>query len=166
MLLSAGIDGKWSTADDASVPAGAFGPRGQIRFRRGRDLFGNIIGDSKDNGNSALDIKKIILPIISFIRLYSLKNKITETNSILRLEKLNASNLINKTLYNDINVSYNYLMLLRFRFQANELLRKQAPDNLIRIDELTDIEKTTIKKIISEISNLQTQLNFDFKGNL
>jgi signal-transduction protein with cAMP-binding, CBS, and nucleotidyltransferase domain len=57
-------------------------------------------------------------------------------------------------------------MLMRFRFQTNELLKKQTPDNLISIDELTDIEKTTIKKIISEISNLQTQLNFDFKGNI
>ena len=57
-------------------------------------------------------------------------------------------------------------MLLRFRFQTNELLKKQTPDNLINIEELTDIEKTTIKKIISEISDLQTQLNFDFKGNL
>ena len=137
-----------------------------LKYKSAVNLFGNIIGDSKDNGNSALDIKKIILPIISFIRLYSLKNKITETNSILRLENLNSLNFINKTLYNDINVSYNYLMLLRFRFQANELLKKQAPDNLIKINELTDIEKTTIKKIISEISNLQTQLNFDFKGNL
>ena len=137
-----------------------------LKYKSVVNLFGNIVGDSKINEQSALDIKKIILPIISFIRLYSLKNKISETNSLLRLEKLNTSNLINKTLYNDINVSYNYLMLMRFKFQANELLKKQAPDNLISIAKLTDIEKTTIKKIIAEISNLQTQLNFDFRGNL
>ncbi len=137
-----------------------------IKYKSAVNLFGNIIGDSKDNDHSALDIKKIILPIVSFIRLYSLKNKITETNSILRLEKLNSSNFISKSLYNEIIVSYNYLMLLRFRFQTNELLKKQTPDNLINIEELTDIEKTIIKKIISEISNLQTQLNFDFKGSL
>ncbi len=137
-----------------------------IKYKSVVNLFGNIVGDSKDNDHSALDIKKIILPIVSFIRLYSLKYKITETNSILRLEKLNSSNFISKSLYSEIIVSYNYLMLLRFRFQTNELLKKQTPDNLINIEELTDIEKTTIKKIISEISDLQTQLNFDFKGNL
>jgi signal-transduction protein with cAMP-binding, CBS, and nucleotidyltransferase domain/PAS domain-containing protein len=135
-----------------------------LKYKSGLNLFGNIVGDSKEN--AVFDIKKIILPIISFIRLYSLKNKITETNSIQRLEKLNSAKLITNTLYNEINVSYNYLMLMRFKFQTNELLKKQTPDNLISINELTDIEKTTIKKIISEISNLQTQLNFDFKGNL
>jgi signal-transduction protein with cAMP-binding, CBS, and nucleotidyltransferase domain/F0F1-type ATP synthase membrane subunit b/b' len=137
-----------------------------IKYKSVVNLFGNIVGDSKDNDHSALDIKKIILPIVSFIRLYSLKYKITETNSILRLEKLNSENFISKSLYSEIIVSYNYLMLLRFRFQTNELLKKQTPDNLINIEELTDVEKTTIKKIISEISDLQTQLNFDFKGNL
>ncbi|MHC4604684.1 MAG: alpha-2-macroglobulin family protein, partial [Planctomycetota bacterium] len=48
VLLSAGIDGKWSTADDASVPAGAFGPRGQRRFREGRNLFGAMNGLAMD----------------------------------------------------------------------------------------------------------------------
>ncbi|PLX17816.1 MAG: hypothetical protein C0597_06810, partial [Marinilabiliales bacterium] len=137
-----------------------------IKYKSAINLFGNIIGDSNDNDQTSLDIKKIILPITSFIRIYSLKNKISETNSLTRLEKLNSINQISKTLYNEIYVSYNYLMLLRFRFQTNKLLQKRSPNNLINIEELTDIEKTTIKKIISDISNLQTQLNFDFKGNL
>lgn len=137
-----------------------------LKYKSAVNLFGNIVSNSKKDDQNTLDIKKIILPITSFIRLYSLKNKITETNSLLRLEKLYSSNQINKNLYNEINVSYNYLMLLRFKSQTNELLKKRNPDNLIDIEELTDIEKTTIKKIISDISNLQAQLNFDFKGNL
>jgi PAS domain S-box-containing protein len=136
-----------------------------IKYKSVVSLFGNIVGDSEDD-NSAFDIKKIILPIVSFIRLYSLKHKITETNTLHRLEKLNSLSSVSKSFYNEIYVSYNYLMLLRFRFQTNQLLKKQNPDNLIQIEELSDIEKTTIKKIISEISNLQTQVNFDFKGSL
>jgi len=137
-----------------------------IKYKSAINLFGNIVGDTTDEDKISLDIKKIIFPITSFIRIYALKNKITETNSLARLERLNSLNQIKKNLYNEINVSYNYLMLMRFRFQTNDLLKKRTPDNLVEIEELTDIEKTTIKKIISEISNLQTQLNFDFKGNL
>ncbi|MDA3954360.1 MAG: DUF294 nucleotidyltransferase-like domain-containing protein [Bacteroidales bacterium] len=137
-----------------------------LNYKSVVNLFGNIVSNSKNNDQNTLDIKKIILPITSFIRLYSLNNKIHATNSLIRLEKLYAANQINKTLFNEINVSYNYLMLLRFKSQTNELLKKRDPDNLINIEELTDIEKTTIKKIISDISNLQIQLNFDFKGNL
>lgn len=137
-----------------------------IKYKSAINLFGNIVGDTKEDNQNVLDIKKIIFPITSFIRIYAIQNKIEETNSLLRLEKLNSINQIKKNLYNEINVSYNYLMLMRFRFQTNQLLKKKDPDNLVNIDELTDIEKTTLKKIISEISNLQTQLNFDFKGNL
>jgi len=137
-----------------------------LKYKSVVNLFGNIVGNSKDEHSSTIDIKKIILPIISFIRLYTLKNCLSETNSINRLEKLRSSNYISKSLYNEINVSLNYLMLLRFKFQVNKLIKNQTPDNLIDINELTDIEKTTIKKIISEISNLQTQINFDFKGGI
>lgn len=137
-----------------------------IKYKPSINLFGNIVGDTKEDNQNSLDIKKIIFPITSFIRIYAIRHKIEETNSLLRLEKLNSVSQIKKNLYNEINVSYNYLMLMRFRFQTNQLLKKKDPDNLVNIDELTDIEKTTLKKIISEISNLQTQLNFDFKGNL
>ncbi|MBI9052964.1 MAG: cache domain-containing protein [Bacteroidales bacterium] len=137
-----------------------------LKYKSVVNLFGNIVSNSKDKDSSNIDVKKIILPIISFIRLYSLKYNITETNSILRLEKLRSLNHISKSLYNEIIISLNYLMLLRFKFQVNKLIKNKTPDNLIDINDLTDIEKTTIKKIISEISNLQTQLNFDFKGGI
>lgn len=137
-----------------------------LKYKSAVNLFGNIIGDSKDKEKPTFDIKKIILPIISFIRIYSLQNKINQTNSLIRLEKLLVMEKISNSLYNEINVSYNYLMLLRFKSQTNQILKNQIPNNNINILELSDIEKTTIKKIISEISNLQTQLNFDFKGGL
>ena len=136
-----------------------------LKYKSTVNLFGNIISDSTEIENT-LNIKKVILPIISFIRLYSLRNKINETNSIIRLEKLKQLNQISENIYNEIIVGYNYLMLLRFKFQTNLILLNKTPNNLINIDELTDIEKTTIKKIISAISNLQTQISFDFKGTI
>jgi signal-transduction protein with cAMP-binding, CBS, and nucleotidyltransferase domain len=57
-------------------------------------------------------------------------------------------------------------MHIRFRFQSNALLENKMPDNIIDINKLTHIEVATIKKIFGEISNLQTKLNFDFKGTI
>ncbi len=137
-----------------------------LKYKSTVNFFGNIVGDEHKNEQAAFNIKKIILPITSFIRIYSLRNNIIETNSLNRLEKLKSLKLINESLYNEIEVSFNYLMLLRFKSQTKQFFNNQDPDNLIVISELTDIEKTTIKKIISEISNLQTQLSADFKGVL
>ncbi len=131
-----------------------------LKFKSNINLFGSVVGESSSN----FDIKKIILPIISFIRIYSLLNKVPETNSLDRLEKLKSIKKISDALYHEIDVSYNYLMLLRFKSQIEQVSKGHEPDNLINVSELSDIEKATIKKILSEISNMQTQLNFDFKG--
>ena len=113
-----------------------------------------------------LDIKKVLLPITSFIRLYALHNKLFETNSLSRIKQLHQSEVIDKSMYDELVLSYNYLMNLRFRSQALRILEGKAPNNNIDIQQLTHIEVSTIKKIFSEISNLQTKLNFDFKGTM
>ena len=49
VLLSAGIDGKWDTADDASVQFGAFGRRNGLGFRGQREqLFGAMAMDAAE----------------------------------------------------------------------------------------------------------------------
>jgi PAS domain S-box-containing protein len=133
------------------------------KYKPPLSLFGNIIGDStKDEIN--LDVKKVILPIIGFIRLYALKNQVTETNSLARVRQLYHQKVIDKSMYDELVLSYNYLMQIRFRFQASGITQNKQPDNLVDIKKLTHIEVATIKKILSEIGNLQTKLHFDFKG--
>ncbi len=127
-------------------------------------MFGKIKAVDDDKSHQYLEIKKIILPIISFIRVYALKNQLSVTNSHQRLKKLYASKIFSKELYDELYQSYNYLMMLRFRSQANQLLNNEAPDNNIDTNELSDIEKTTLKKILSGVNNIQSKLNLDFKG--
>lgn len=57
-------------------------------------------------------------------------------------------------------------MQQRFRSQAKDILQNKAPDNLIDLKSLTHIEVASIKKILGEISNLQTKTSFDFKGGM
>ena len=57
-------------------------------------------------------------------------------------------------------------MQLRFRFQARNIQENLLPDNVIDVNNLTHIEIATLKKIFSEISNIQTKLSFDFKGGV
>lgn len=136
------------------------------KFKPPVSILGNIIGTDQNNDQHILDIKKIMLPIIAFIRLYALKYKLQETNSLNRLKQLFQHQVINKALYDELVLSYNYLMHIRLRFQCNSISSDQVPNNRIEIDKLTHIEAATIKKIFGEISNLQTKVNFDFKGTL
>jgi len=136
------------------------------KYKAPVSLFGKIIDKEQSGDHVNLDIKKVHLPITSFIRLYGLYHKIEETNSLARIRDLYQNDHIDKDTYDELVLSYNYLMQLRFRFQAMSILKNQEPDNMVDINDLTHIEVSTIKKIFGEISNLQTKLNFDFKGTM
>jgi signal-transduction protein with cAMP-binding, CBS, and nucleotidyltransferase domain/PAS domain-containing protein len=135
------------------------------RFKPPVGLFGNIVGTGSSDNKVELDIKKIMFPIVSFIRLYALQHKINETHSLLRTKKLFVLKVFPKALYEDLVLSYNYLMQLRFRFQSKDFMQNKEPGNIVDLNQLTHIEMATLKKILTEIGNLQTKINFDFKVN-
>ena len=135
-----------------------------IKFKPPLSFFGNIVGNHQSADENNIDIKKILLPVTGFIRVYALQNKLNETNSLLRLRQLYEQKIINKSMYDELLQSYNFLMYQRLRFQSQCILNDKAPDNKVNIDGLTHIEVTTLKKVLNEISNFQSKLNFDFKG--
>jgi CBS domain-containing protein len=137
-----------------------------IKYKAPLNLFGKIIDKNHSSDQIKLDIKKVLLPIMSFSRLYSLFHQQNETNTLARIKQLYQLQVIPKSMYDELVLSYNYLMQIRFRSQARSILLNKVPDNIIEINKLTHIEVSTIKKIFGEISNLQTKLNFDFKGTM
>ena len=130
------------------------------------NLFGKIIGAKPSSEHILIDVKKILLPITDFARLYALRNKINETNTLTRIKQLYLKKYIRKPMYDDLVLAYNYLMYIRLRSQTVKILQNEAPDNLINMEDLTHIEIATIKKFFEEISLLQSKLSFDFKGSM
>jgi PAS domain S-box-containing protein len=135
------------------------------KFKPPVSLFGNIISTEEQSGDEVkLDIKKILMPLIGFIRLYALHTLVNETNSVYRLKALMHNNIINKSLHDEMLMSYNYLMQLRFKAQVKYLQNNEQPENALSVNELNSIELATLKKILNEISNIQSRAGFDFKG--
>lgn len=137
-----------------------------VKFKPPLSLFGKIIDKNHSGDHINLDLKKILLPIVGFIRLYALDHKLLETNTLSRIKQLYLQKVIHKSMYDELVLSYNYLMHIRFKSQSESILNNKMPDNIIDITQLTHIEVSTIKKIFGEISNLQTKLNFDFTGTM
>ena len=131
-----------------------------IQYRSPLNIFGNIASGD----NETFDVKKILLPVITFIKVFALQRKLSETNTLQRLEQLLNENVIQKSMYEELKQAYNFLMVLRFGTQTNALKEFRKPDNTINIKNLTEIEKSTLKKVYSLISEMQTKLNLEFKG--
>lgn len=135
-----------------------------LKYKPPVGLFGNIVGNNSSGNEINLDIKKVIMPIIGFMRVYALQNQLNETNSLERLNSLFEQKIIKNPMYDELLIAYNFLMQIRFRFQSQAIMHNIEPENIIDTNKLTHIEIGALKKIFGEISNLQTQLNFDFKG--
>ncbi len=136
------------------------------RFKPPVNLLGNIITNARDKQSNVLDIKKIMMPIIGFARIYAIKYKLSETNTPQRLKNLKENQLIKQNIINEALQAYDFLMMLRYKNQSKKILSHDTIDNLVNIDELTDIEISILKKTFSEISGLHTQLTIDFKGTM
>ncbi|SMF55948.1 CBS domain-containing protein [Alteromonadaceae bacterium Bs31] len=126
-------------------------------------VFGNLVGNDVHSKDKTIDIKMILMPVVKFSRLYCLQNGIEETNTLRRIRKLYAQEIISPGMYEELNLSYSYLMQMRFRAQARSLLTGQQPSNKMDVSELTHIEVATLKKIFSEINSIPSMVNSDFR---
>ena len=129
-------------------------------------LFGNILFDSKADMKKIVDIKELILPIVNFTRLYSLKNIISETNTFSRLDALLEKEVIHPATHNELTHVYDFLNQIRLKRQAAAVSEERLPDNLAEQGSLTHIENAMLKNAVNNISELQKKISFDFKGSI
>ena len=132
-------------------------------FRLPIGFFGNFIVQSKGKFKNTLDIKWAMMLVVDFARIYALKNKISATNTMERLEMLYKKNVISESDYNEISFSYSYMMNLRFINQIDGIINEgQEPNNNINPKKLSKIEQQTLKEIFKKTEKTRAKLQLDF----
>jgi PAS domain S-box-containing protein len=127
-------------------------------------MAGNVIEAKLPPTNKEIDLKKLLMPVTGFARVYSLKAGIPENNTVERLLRIKDKGLIPTGFYNDITDAYSFLMQLRLECQYNAILSGDKPSNAVHPDTLNEFELHGLKKAVSIISDMQTRLSADFKG--
>jgi PAS domain S-box-containing protein len=127
-------------------------------------FFGKIVAESGGESPNMLNLKEAMLPIVNFARLYSLRHRQTETNTLDRLQMLFEKQIIKKAFYEEIEYAYSFLMELRLRNQATALAEMGKPDNLLALRALTPVQETVLKESFSSISTIRKKISFDFLG--
>jgi len=125
-------------------------------------LFGRLQTEHSENKDGAINIKNASRVIVNIIRLYSMKHKIDETNTIHRLTQLYVSNVFPYSLYRELLYSYEFLLNVQFRHHSYTISKNLHIDNDISLSFLTDIEVTTLKAALSIIAIFQNKLKQDF----
>jgi CBS domain-containing protein len=125
------------------------------------NIFGSIRSDTRED-EPQLDIKWILVPVTSFLRLYAIREELSVTGSMERNHQLLDKKIIDRTLYDKLEQSFNYLTYLRIKGQAMSIAQNDIPGNTINTKQLSKIEAATLKGLISDVASLQTKLGIDF----
>ncbi len=136
-----------------------------LYFKPPLGFFRNILVQSKGEHKDAFDIKRAMLPITDFARIFALKNSIAEANTLARLFRLYTSRVLNKEEYNDIVQAYQFLMNLRFVRQITAVVdEERKPDNFITPKNLSRLDKKMLKEIFIRIDKFQQKLSIEIRG--
>jgi CBS domain-containing protein len=128
-------------------------------------FFRNFVVESKGEHRNKFDIKRAMLPVVDYARVYALKHGIVETNTLDRLHQLMQKEVLPAKDYSEIEQGYSFMMQLRFARQVNAIIEEEVPpDNYVNPKELSGLEQRLLKEIFIRIGNLQTRMSFDFTG--
>ncbi len=131
-----------------------------INFRLPADPLGRLRAEGSD-GN-LLNLKKVMLHFVSFVRIYALKHGLEATNTIARLETLAAGNHLPRDLAEETLAAWRYLLERRFQAQMAASAAGFSDHNLLFLDQLGHWEQALVKMAAGHIANLQRRLSSDF----
>ncbi len=133
-----------------------------LQFKAPRGFFGNIQLESSGERPAAFNVKAATIPLVNFARMYALRNGFAETNTLERLHRLRDQGLLLPSSHDELAQSYTALMQMRLTHQASQIGRGLAPDNFIDLQELTQLERSVLKKVFADITVFQARLETDF----
>lgn len=133
-----------------------------LQFKAPRGFFGNIQLESSGERPAAFNVKAATIPLVNFARMYALQHRFTETNTLERLHRLRDQGVLLPSSHDELVQAYTALMQMRLTHQAAQIGRGLEPDNFIDLHELTQLERSVLKKVFADISVFQARLQTDF----
>lgn len=134
-------------------------------FKPPVSFFGNFIVEEKGVHKGSFDIKKALMPILDFARIYSLKEGISATNTLTRLFRLYTKHTLSSKEYLNLIRVYNHMMNLRFLRQITTIMDEgEEPDNYINPSNLSSLDQAILKEIFKIIEKLQQKMKIEFFG--
>ncbi|MHC1780960.1 MAG: DUF294 nucleotidyltransferase-like domain-containing protein [Bacteroidales bacterium] len=134
-------------------------------FKPQVNIFGNIVSDPTKKSSELIEIKRALSAVIMFTRIFALHNGIRSKGTLERASSLLSAGILSKETAQEVKYHFNFLMLLRIRHQADQILRGEIPDNNISSKNLSEMEKFIMKRVFSQISNYDEILTATFMSS-
>lgn len=130
-------------------------PLGRIR---------DFVTDDDPEHPGTIDLKKYGVRLFTDVaRLFALANQVEATNTVARLKRASA---VMKIAPDETAASiegFNFIQMLRLRHQHFEQEHGRSGNNLIRPDELNEVERHILKESFRQARKLQARLKLDYQ---
>ncbi len=133
-----------------------------LQYRTPLGLFGKIQTEEDEAHGNRLNLKNPLRIIVNLVRLYSMVNGVPESNSLRRLQLLKEAGVVPGRLRRGIEQAFDYLTLLQLSSQIRTVKQRETMTSFVDLDDMSEIEISTIKVIFNEINAFQARLKHDF----
>jgi CBS domain-containing protein len=134
-----------------------------LKFKPPLTFFKGFVVERGGEHKGKLDLKKGgIFPITHGVRCLSLFNGILERNTYDRMRVLMERGILEKNFGRDLLEAYRFLNMLRFREQADKVIKGKEPDNYIDPEKLSKQERGLLKDAFRVVENFQEFLRHSF----
>ncbi len=124
-------------------------------------LLGKIQTNLTDEDDEVFDIKKAISPLILYARTMALREKIEAVSTVERLRALREKGKITAGELRNYEQAFYLLTQLRFRDQVQTIEDGEPLSNLIYVEDLSEVELSSLSQIFKQISSAQDKLRLE-----
>ncbi len=122
-------------------------------------LFGQITVSRSGEHPRAVDLKHGgIVPIVDLARIYALAGGLEPVNTRDRLEVAAQSGEVSAQATRDLVDALEFIAGLRIDHQTRQIKSGQAPDNHLKLEELSSFERGTLRDAFGVVQKLQSVL--------
>ena len=130
-------------------------------------FFNRFILEENDAGEKVLDIKKGgIFPIVHGVRSLALEYRITETNTLGRIQALSGRGPFGENFTADLIEAFDFMVMLRLRGQFAALERGESYGNTIVVDRLGSFERNLLRDSLKIVRQFKSDVAHHFRLQL
>lgn len=130
-------------------------------------FFGTIVLQKKGEHKDELNIKENGIGIIvGTARLFALEKGVSSTSTLERLRDLKDKHPVLSEFGEELEQAFEFLMSLRLHHQFDQISRGIEPDNYINPDDLSALERNTLKESFKLLSRIYDSISEQYKPGM
>ncbi|TCI03996.1 PAS domain S-box protein [Corallincola luteus] len=114
------------------------------------------------DGVASVNLKECLRPMEIFCRIYALKHDIREANTMTRLKQLATKQEIDQNTFREMVYIFDHIWHLRFMNQIVEYTDLRKVNDVLAINDLTELEQQNLRNVLMRISLFHDKINQDF----